>query len=121
MGESDRIWKETNETDISYMSGEQTYSEDCLEIGTLIENSFKQLCSIWDDLGLHTECNRNDLKKKYIDSCKEALKVHTDNLFQEEDAVGEIVGSNWLGQTEYTAFTGRKRGADCSVMHFTRI
>ena len=69
------------------MSEEPGYSEDCMEIWRLVDDSFKQLCSIWDDLGLHTECKRNDLKKKYIDSCREALKIHTDNLFREEDAV----------------------------------
>ena len=74
-------------TDNSSMSEEPGYSEDCMEIWRLVDDSFKQLCSIWDDLGLHTECNRNDLRKKYIDSCQEALKIHTDNLFREEDAV----------------------------------
>ncbi len=73
------------------MSGEQLCSEEYVGMLQLVDDAYKTLCSIWDDLGMHSPDTRNDLNRRYIDSCKDALKAHTDKLINEEESVELLV------------------------------
>lgn len=71
------------------MSEAPTNSDDYAQMWKMIEESFDHLCSIWDDIGVHSSSSRDELKRNYIASCKTALSVHLENVVREEENVGK--------------------------------
>ena len=66
------------------------YSNDYLQMWKMVEESFSRLCSIWNEIGVHSSSSREELKKNYIASCKTALSVHLDNVVKEEENVFNV-------------------------------
>ena len=53
----------------------------------MIEESFNHICSIWNEVGIHSQETRDQMKKRYIISCKDALGVHLNKMSSEEENV----------------------------------
>ena len=78
------------------MSESSVYSDDYLQMWKMVEESFDRLCSIWNEIGVHSSSSRDELKKNYIASCKTALSVHLDNVVQEEESVFNVCNYKYL-------------------------
>lgn len=72
------------------MSETPIYSDDYVQMWKMVEESFDRLCSIWDDIGVHSSSSRDELKRNYIQSCKTALSVHLENVVREEESVCKV-------------------------------
>lgn len=69
------------------MNTESFYKECYLEMCKVIEESYTTLCSLWDEIGVHSQEKRNEMKNDYINSCKQVLQNHINKIVGDAENV----------------------------------
>ena len=62
------------------MKMEELYSESYLEIWNMVEDAFSTISHLWDEIGDHDKETRIQMKDKYINSIREVLQTHINEV-----------------------------------------
>ena len=73
------------------MADPNDYNEEIQQIRDCIEETFKKLCSVWDEIGCHNAQKRKEWKALLIASCVEAISRQVNRVYEEELKVAILV------------------------------
>ena len=58
--------------------------EEMQQIRDCIEETFKKVCKLWDEIGSHSANKRGECKSRLISSCVEVISSHVNRVYEDE-------------------------------------
>lgn len=66
------------------MTDPYDYDEEMQQIRDCIEETFKKVCKVWDEIGTHQGNKRGECKSQLFSSCIEAISSHVNRIYDGE-------------------------------------
>ena len=66
------------------MADPNDYEEEMQQIRDCIEETFKKLGKVWDEIGSHSRNRRGECKSQLICSCVAVISSHVNRIYNEE-------------------------------------
>ena len=98
------------------MADPNDYNEEIQQIRDCIEETFKKLCSVWDEIGSYNAKKRQECKMSLVTSCVEAISQQMNRVYELELSVAIFFKWIWVEKRKARGeYSWRKGGSQWTM------